>query len=316
MSTSGRPAGQCSVLLVGALGFVGTELANECLAQGKTLRILVRPDSAKDANKLKKISSLRAKGAHVIEGSLEDVESLKRAVDGVKTVLSSVGIDSLESQGDLIQVSLDAGVERFIPSDFGLNPYFVGVGISNVLDMKLRVHEAVWDSRIGYTFIYAGCLMEWYAVNLGMLSYPEPAPPLPQATDVYGSGDKLAALALTRDVAKVTIRALDDPAMLYKHIHIIGDAISQNEMIRIFESQFACQVERVPVSFDELQQTIFDAKEDKDFFRLITAQLADTIWMRGSSVVVPDNCVNSSVAYPDIKMTSFTDFIKTVKYSR
>ncbi|MBF0463517.1 MAG: NmrA family NAD(P)-binding protein [Nitrospirae bacterium] len=316
MSTSGRPAGQGSLLLVGSLGFVGTELANECLFQGKHLRILVRPESLRDADKLKKVSLLKAKGAHVVEGSLEDIESLKKAVEGVKIVLSAVGINSVESQGDLIQVSAEAGVERFIPSDFGLNPYYVGVGISNVLDMKLRVHEAVWDSRIGYTFIYAGCLMEWYAVNLGMFSYPEPAPPLPQVTDVYGSGDKLAALTLARDAAKVTVRALDDPAMLYKHVHIIGEAISQNEMIRIFESYFDSRIERVPISFEELQQTISDAKEDKDFFTLIVAQLADAIWMRGRSAVVPDNCVNSVVVYPDIKMTTFTDFIKTVKYSR
>ncbi|MEO5356032.1 MAG: NmrA family NAD(P)-binding protein [Nitrospirae bacterium YQR-1] len=315
MSTTGWPAGQSSVLLVGALGFLGSEIADECLAQGKLLRVLVRPGSLKDDRKSKKVSSLRAKGVQVLEGSLEDTESLKKATEGVSAVISAVSFDAAHKQTDLINIAAQAGVQRFIPSDYGLNPYYVGVGISNVIDVKLRVHEAVWDSKIGYTFIYAGCLMQWYAVNLGMLSYPETNPPFPQFVDVYGTGDKKAALTLTRDVARVTVRAVDDPEMLYKHIHVTGDTISQNEMIQIFESVFGQRVERIPVSDEQLQKTIAEAKEERDFFRLISAQLASYIWIRGSSAAIPDNCIDSGVSYPDIKMTKFTDYIKTVKYS-
>jgi uncharacterized protein YbjT (DUF2867 family) len=315
MLTTGRPTGQGGVLLVGALGYFGSEIAEECLAQGKLLRIMVRPESLKDAQKLKKVSSLRSRGAEVAEGSLENVESLKRATEGMSAVISAVSLDSLHKQTDLINIAAQAGVQRFIPSDFWLNPYYVGVGISNVLDIELRVHEAVWDSKIGYTFIYPGCFMQWYAVNLGLLSYPEDNPPLPQFVDVYGSGDKKAVLTLTRDVARVTVRAVDDPEMLYKHLHVTGDIISQNEMIQIFESVFGRQVERILVSSEQLQKTIAEAKEEKDFFRLISAQLANYIWIQGNITAIPDNCVSSGVSYPDIKMTKFTDFVKTVKYS-
>ncbi|MEV7773882.1 condensation domain-containing protein [Kitasatospora sp. NPDC086791] len=69
-----------TVLLTGATGGVGAAVLQELMAQGRPVRALVRPESAH-------LPALN--GAEVAEGDLADVDSLRRAVEGVDAVIHS-----------------------------------------------------------------------------------------------------------------------------------------------------------------------------------------------------------------------------------
>ncbi|MFD4656014.1 condensation domain-containing protein [Kitasatospora sp. NPDC058444] len=74
--TTGARTG--TVLLTGATGGVGAAVLQELIAQGRPVRVLVRPESAH-------LPALN--GAEVAEGDLGDLDSLRRAVDGVDAVI-------------------------------------------------------------------------------------------------------------------------------------------------------------------------------------------------------------------------------------
>ncbi|MFD8787359.1 condensation domain-containing protein [Kitasatospora sp. NPDC059599] len=69
-----------TVLLTGATGGVGAAVLQELMAQGRPVRTLVRPESAH-------LPALH--GAEVAEGDLADLDSLRRAVEGVDAVIHS-----------------------------------------------------------------------------------------------------------------------------------------------------------------------------------------------------------------------------------
>ncbi|MFF8770260.1 condensation domain-containing protein [Kitasatospora sp. NPDC015120] len=78
-SAPGRSAARAgTVLLTGASGGVGAAVLQELLAQGRPVRALVRPESA---------HLVAAAGVEVAEGDLADPDSLRRAVEGVDTVV-------------------------------------------------------------------------------------------------------------------------------------------------------------------------------------------------------------------------------------
>ena len=72
------PPGMTRCLVTGATGFVGSHIAERCVADGLEVRALVRPTS--DA------TLLREWGVTLIEGDLLDAEALRRGMDGVDYV--------------------------------------------------------------------------------------------------------------------------------------------------------------------------------------------------------------------------------------
>src|SRR6266516_6132613 len=107
------------VLVTGAAGFLGGHLVDMLLERGDEIRAMVRP--GEDASHLRSL-----KGVEVVHGDLTDVESLKRAVQGVQhayNVAAKTGpwgpedvYRAINVQGlaDLVHASMDAGVQRIV----------------------------------------------------------------------------------------------------------------------------------------------------------------------------------------------------------
>jgi nucleoside-diphosphate-sugar epimerase len=110
-----------TVLVVGSTGFLGMEICRQLVNAGKNVKALVRPTS--DPTKVK---TLRQMGVETREGDLKNIASVKKAIDGVDSVISTASStlsrqegDSIESvdgngQLNLVQAAIDAGVNQFI----------------------------------------------------------------------------------------------------------------------------------------------------------------------------------------------------------
>jgi len=105
------------ILVAGATGLVGGMIARALLAQGRTVRTLVRDGSGYDA--------LVERGAEPALGDLKDPSSLARACRGARVVVTTAtagqrgGADTPESvdldgNRHLIDAAVGAGVERFV----------------------------------------------------------------------------------------------------------------------------------------------------------------------------------------------------------
>jgi len=107
------------VLVTGAAGFLGGHLVDMLVERGDEVRAMVRP--VEEASRLHKLT-----GVEVVHGDLTEPESLKRAVQGVQrvyNVAAKTGPWGLEDvyrainvRGlvDLVQASMDAGVQRIV----------------------------------------------------------------------------------------------------------------------------------------------------------------------------------------------------------
>ena len=86
------------VFVTGATGFIGTEVVRDLMAHGHKVVGLVR--SKESANKLKAV------GASAFEGSLEDLESLRRGAESADAVINCA------FNNDLSQFAQNSQIER------------------------------------------------------------------------------------------------------------------------------------------------------------------------------------------------------------
>jgi NADH dehydrogenase len=122
------------ILVTGGTGFVGPRVVHALRGRDLPVRALARrPDRE---------AELRAWGVELVQGDMTDADSLRRAVEGVDTVVHLVAIrqgkpeqfERLMIQGtrDLLAAAKDAGVKRFVlmsalgvsPETKDLVPYF------------------------------------------------------------------------------------------------------------------------------------------------------------------------------------------------
>jgi dihydroflavonol-4-reductase len=84
-------------LVTGASGFVGMHLAEQLLKQGKRVRLFVRrPEAVRELEQL---------GADVAVGSLDNVEALSQATEGVETVYHLAAMTSALSVDELMRTN-------------------------------------------------------------------------------------------------------------------------------------------------------------------------------------------------------------------
>ena len=69
------------ILVTGATGFIGSNLAKSLQSQGEEVRCLVRNASPAEA-----VDYLKQSGVELVHGDLDDSESLRKAVTGMDIV--------------------------------------------------------------------------------------------------------------------------------------------------------------------------------------------------------------------------------------
>ena len=284
------------VLVAGATGLVGSNLVKACKEEGQEVRALVRQTSLADSAK---IDPLRASGAALCEGSLEDFNSLVEACQGVDAVISAVGGPQIAQQTALIKAATETGVQRFIPSDFGIDPKVAGEGSCLLFDQKARIHQAVKDSGLPYTFVHSNGFFEYWVYSLGQVGLSTP----PEAVELYGDGTVKAALASVADVARVTAAAVDDPRTENNELFLMVNVHSQEELIQLWEEMTGKDVQRTPVSLEDLERIIAASTTPDTFMNLILAQLARSVWIRGDAAALPEGALEASALYPEFEFT-------------
>jgi uncharacterized protein YbjT (DUF2867 family) len=102
------------ILITGATGQQGGAIARELLAKGRAVRAMTRHPEGEKAK------ALAAIGATVVQGDLDDADSLAQALDGAwggRGVQNTweAGVEGEEEQGKrLATVAKQAGVQHFV----------------------------------------------------------------------------------------------------------------------------------------------------------------------------------------------------------
>ena len=284
------------ILIVGATGQLGRELVTACRQQNADVHALVRPATRRDAARMK---PLQDASATIHEGDLGDEGFLRRACGAVDVVISAVGGMQIADQAKLVQAVKDAGVQRFVPSDFGLDPRAAGPGSCALFDAKKAVQDTVKAAGIPYTFIHANAFFSYWAFSLGDLTRLGGKIP-PDEVHVYGDGNVMGALNSVPDIARVTVRAVHDPRMRNQELHIRANAITQNLLIALWQTASRRTVARTPVPAAELENMIAGATAPDQGMALVAAQLHRSLWVRGDSIKRIPGALEATEVYPDM----------------
>jgi uncharacterized protein YbjT (DUF2867 family) len=190
-------------------------------------------------------------------------------------------------------------VQRFVPSDFSLDPAAAGAGACLLFDAKAAVQQSVKAAGIPYTFIHSNGFFSYWAFSLGDLTRLGGTLP-PDEVNVYGDGNVMGALTSVPDIAKVTVRAVSDPRMANEELRITANTITQNLLIALWQTASGRTVKRTGVPAAELEKIIASATAPDQGMTLIASQLHRSLWIRGDSVKRVATSLEATEVYPDM----------------
>jgi uncharacterized protein YbjT (DUF2867 family) len=202
------------LLIVGATGTLGRQIARRALDEGYEVRCLVRSP--------KKAAFLKEWGAHLIKGNLCVPDTLPPALEGVTAVIDastaratdSLSIRQVDWDGKvaLIQAAQKAGIERFI--------FFSIMGASQypkvpLMDIKDCIEKYLQASGLNYTILrpcgFFQGLIGQYAI------------PVLEGQSVWVTGESTPiAFMDTQDIARFALQALKQDATQRNAYDIAG----------------------------------------------------------------------------------------------
>jgi len=252
-----------TVLVAGATGFVGKQVALSLKRRNHDVRALVRGGAQSP-----KAADLLSAGVRVVEGDLRDPATLSSAADGIETVVCTAttmptgaddGLRRVDHEGALalIDAADRAGVRKFVYMSYSGN-----LRIPSPLETAKRDCEArLFHSGMQSVVLRPTYFMEvWLGPHLGV-------DPVNGSVRIYGSGERKISYVSGVNVAEFTVAAAEREAGKQTVLEIGGpEALSQLEVVRVFEQVLgvSCRLDFVPVealraqydSPDPLQKTL------------------------------------------------------------
>ncbi|CAN1259679.1 Bifunctional pinoresinol-lariciresinol reductase [Linum perenne] len=296
----------CSVLVVGGTGYIGKRIVSASLDLGHDTYVLKRPETGLDIEKLQLLLSFKRRGAHLVEASFSDHDSLVRAVRLVDVVICTMSGVHFRSHNILLQVLRKLiHMQRFIPSEFGMDPARMGQAMEpgrETFDQKMVVRKAIEEANIPHTYISANCFAGYFVGNLSQLG----------TVIIYGDGNVKVVYVDEDDVAKYTIKAIEDDRTVNKTVYLRPpeNIMSQRELVAVWEKLSGNQLEKIelpPQDFLALMEgtTVAEQAGIGHFYH---------IFYEGCLTNFEINAENgeeeASRLYPEVEYTRVHDYLK------
>jgi uncharacterized protein YbjT (DUF2867 family) len=231
-----------NVLIVGATGTLGRQVARHALDRGYRVRCLVRNQT--------KAAFLKEWGAELVKGNLCDRDTLAPALEGIDAVIDAAATratDSLnikqvdwEGKVNLIQAAAAAGIKRYVFFSILNAEKYANVPL---MEIKRCTELFLAESGLDYTILRPCGFMQ------GLIS--QYAIPILDDQSVWIAGDSTAiAYMNTQDIAKFAVRALEVPETAKRTFPVVGSRAWTSEEIVALSEQLSnkqAKIFRVPL---------------------------------------------------------------------
>jgi uncharacterized protein YbjT (DUF2867 family) len=231
-----------TLLIVGATGTLGRQIARRALDEGYTVRCLVRSS--------RKAAFLKEWGAEIVLGDLRQPATLKAALVGVTEIIDaataratdSLGVKEVDWDGkvNLIQAACAADIAKFV---------FISVLDAEkyrsvpLMEIKYCTEKFLAESGLNYTILrpcgFLQGIIGQYAI------------PILEGQAVWMAGQVApTAFMDTQDIARFAVKALAAENAKNKTLPVVGNkAWSGNEIISLCErlSGKEAKVTKVPL---------------------------------------------------------------------
>ncbi len=240
-----------SILVVGATGLVGGQVAQKLRKQGQSVRALVRGGDAHP-----KVQPLRAAGIEIVDGDLTVTETLEPACREIATMVTTAtsmptgandGLRRVDLDGTmaLIEAAERAGVKRFVYISYSGN-----IQIASPLETAKRTCEnRLLRSSMQTVILRPSYFAEvWLSPALGFDF-------VSGAIRIYGSGEAKGSYISAFDVADFAVVAAVGKEDEHTILEMGGpQPLSQLDAVKIFEQALEKKFQLQHVPAEALQQ--------------------------------------------------------------
>jgi dihydroflavonol-4-reductase len=136
------------VLLTGATGFLGSEIARELVRQGHTVRALVRPTSRRDA--------LAGLPIEAVVGDIRDAASVEAALEGVQALIHTAGATSARPRDAKTVMATNVEGTRTVLAAAARRPGLRVVYTSTIATIGATHQPRVLDEHASYNMAGTG----------------------------------------------------------------------------------------------------------------------------------------------------------------
>ncbi len=147
-----------TILIAGSTGDLGERIAKALVHEGAHVRALIRRGTS-----LSKTVPLEQLGIEIVEVDYTNAAEMKAACTGVSCVVSALsGLEDviIETQTLLLNAAVEAGVPRFIPSDYSMDYTKLPVGSNRNLDLRRDFMKRLDQAPIAATSILNGAFAD------------------------------------------------------------------------------------------------------------------------------------------------------------
>ncbi len=236
-----------TVTVFGATGTAGSACVAELIRQREfNVRVLVRKSGQQekassgvvraDDEKQRLYDTWKRAGAEIRSADATDQHELIPALRGTDYLISCVPYSATESQYPLIWAAKEAGVERFVPSEFGFiyeweQFWPTDTSHRQMARQKAFIRRVIELAGLDYTIIPAGLWPEYYMV---------------EPVAVHGDGNQKVSWSSGRDVGRIIPHVLAHPASRNAVCPVAATVYcSWNELLSVRERLLGHKVERV-----------------------------------------------------------------------
>ncbi|MCF2488631.1 NmrA family NAD(P)-binding protein [Dyadobacter sp. CY347] len=212
-----------TIILAGATGELGFLIAGFIIERGGVVKALVRKGSGNP-----RVSELRRLGAEIIEVDFANVAELTTACSGgtcVVSALSGLRDVIVDMQSRLLHAAVEAGVPRFIPSDYSIDFTKLPEGSNRNLDLRREFGRKLNDAPIAATSILNGMFTDLLTGQAPVVLFKI------KRVLYWGDADQLMDFTTTRDTAAYTAAAAMDPATP-RYLRIAGEVAAIRDIQR------------------------------------------------------------------------------------
>lgn len=216
-----------TVLLIGATGSLGTLIAHELLKTGARLRLLVRSGS-------------RSKLDPVLAEVSEVVEDQPGIFDGIHTVVSAVqgGTGTIvEAQLQWLRAARDAGVRRFLASDYSMNLFALADGDNIHSDFRREFARRAEPERgdVELVHLLNGGFLDKSVLYgfLGAFDLDK------DEAYLWGDGENEMDLTTYADTAAYIAATAVDDRPVPDRVHVAGEVLTFGELVAATEAGLA-----------------------------------------------------------------------------
>ncbi|BGP45174.1 hypothetical protein JCM10450v2_000991 [Rhodotorula kratochvilovae] len=257
----------------------------------------------------------------------EDVARLKEALKGVDAVVSALNGPGIEAQYALLDAAAEAGVKRFVPSEFGHHhlyraPGDDGARLHPMWDVKerfnehLQLHPTMLSGKMSFTIVGCGDFYDQPRETY-WCSYAQD--PLPGKYRLPCIGDKDAKADFTKitDLAQYIAALLARPSTSHNaHLSFVSDTLSQSEMASLLQSTSGRAVDVDYISEADAHRYIADPESAPEQckgsafpvdFWMIQAHAGQEPTGLGTFRRHPAQVHND--LFPEVKVTRFSEWL-------